>query len=81
MIDSGREDFEKQKNGAAGNCPTIVVRRAAGDMMDRWLKRWSNNLARYVNLNCVKLILPWSTPSMRRPGSAGSIISALTTIL
>jgi 3'-phosphoadenosine 5'-phosphosulfate sulfotransferase (PAPS reductase)/FAD synthetase len=43
----------------------IVVRREAGDMMDRWLTRWRNNVARYVNLECVKLILPWSTPSMR----------------
>ena len=43
----------------------VVVRRKAGDMMDRWLKRWSNNVERYTNLECVKLILPWSTPSMR----------------
>lgn len=43
----------------------IVVRREAGDMMDRWLTRWANNVERYVNLECVKLILPWSTPSMR----------------
>lgn len=43
----------------------IVVRRAAGDMMDRWLTRWKNNVRRYANLECVKLILPWSTPSMR----------------
>lgn len=43
----------------------IVVRRSAGDMMDRWLTRWENNVSRYANLECVKLILPWSTPSMR----------------
>lgn len=43
----------------------VVVRRNAGDMMDRWLTRWENNVARYANLECVKLILPWSTPSMR----------------
>lgn len=43
----------------------LIVKRAAGDLMDRWLVRWSNNVARYVNLECVKLILPWSTPSMR----------------
>jgi 3'-phosphoadenosine 5'-phosphosulfate sulfotransferase (PAPS reductase)/FAD synthetase len=43
----------------------LVVRRQAGDMMDRWLGRWKNNLARYADLSCVKLILPWSTPSMR----------------
>jgi len=43
----------------------IIVKRAAGDMMDRWETRWKNNVARYANLECVKLILPWSTPSMR----------------
>jgi 3'-phosphoadenosine 5'-phosphosulfate sulfotransferase (PAPS reductase)/FAD synthetase len=43
----------------------VVVRREAGDMMDRWLVRWDNNVDRYVNLECVKLILPWSTASMR----------------
>src|SRR5438045_1668991 len=43
----------------------VVVRRGAGDMMDRWLKRWENNLARYTDLSCVKVILPWSTSSMR----------------
>lgn len=43
----------------------IVVKRKAGDMMDRWETRWKNNVTRYANLECVKLILPWSTPSMR----------------
>lgn len=43
----------------------IVVRRKAGDMLARWLGRWANNVARYNDLSCVKLILPWSTPSMR----------------
>ena len=42
-----------------------VVTRQAGDMMDRWLVRWKNNVARYANLESVKLILPWSTPQMR----------------
>jgi 3'-phosphoadenosine 5'-phosphosulfate sulfotransferase (PAPS reductase)/FAD synthetase len=43
----------------------VVVRRQAGDMLDRWLTRWRNNVARYANLECVKLILPWSTAAMR----------------
>lgn len=43
----------------------VTVRRQSGDMMDRWLTRWDNNVARYVNLECVKLILPWSTAGMR----------------
>lgn len=50
---------------AALGLDLIVVRREAGDMMDRWLTRWTNNLARYADLSCVKLILPWSTPAMR----------------
>lgn len=43
----------------------LVVRRAAGDMLARWNTRWTNNVMRYQDLSCVKLILPWSTPSMR----------------
>lgn len=43
----------------------VVVRRQAGDMMQRWQVRWANNVERYNNLSCVRLILPWSTPSMR----------------
>jgi 3'-phosphoadenosine 5'-phosphosulfate sulfotransferase (PAPS reductase)/FAD synthetase len=43
----------------------VVVRREAGDLMDRWLVRWRNNCARYANLECIKLILPWSTASLR----------------
>lgn len=45
--------------------PLVVVQRQAGDMMDRWLQRWNDNLARYRELLCVKLILPWSTAAMR----------------
>jgi 3'-phosphoadenosine 5'-phosphosulfate sulfotransferase (PAPS reductase)/FAD synthetase len=43
----------------------VVVKRQAGDLMDRWLVRWRNNCERYAQLQCVKLILPWSTVSMR----------------
>jgi 3'-phosphoadenosine 5'-phosphosulfate sulfotransferase (PAPS reductase)/FAD synthetase len=43
----------------------IVVRRAAGGMMERWRARWASSVERYASLSCVKLILPWSTPSMR----------------
>ena len=43
----------------------IVVSRKAGGMMERWESRWAANLARYQDLSCVKIILPWSTPSMR----------------
>lgn len=43
----------------------VTVRRKAGGMMERWQTRWENNVSRYESLSCVKLILPWSTPSMR----------------
>lgn len=43
----------------------VIVRREAGGLMERWQKRWADNVERYVNLSCVKVILPWSTPSMR----------------
>jgi 3'-phosphoadenosine 5'-phosphosulfate sulfotransferase (PAPS reductase)/FAD synthetase len=43
----------------------IVTRRPSGDLMVRWEQRWENCLTRYVDLSCVRLILPWSTPSMR----------------
>jgi len=43
----------------------VVVERKAGGMMERWQTRWNNNVERYKNLSCAKLILPWSTPSMR----------------
>jgi len=43
----------------------ITVRRPAGGLMERWQGRWENNVKRYRELSCVKLILPWSTPSMR----------------
>lgn len=43
----------------------VVVARNAGDMLARWEGRWKANLRRYAELSCVKLILPWSTPSMR----------------
>lgn len=42
----------------------VVVRRQAGDLLDRWKVRWSNNCERYASLSCVKMILPWSTASM-----------------
>lgn len=43
----------------------VIVRRPSGDMMDRWLSRWAANVERYINLECVQLISPWSSASMR----------------
>jgi 3'-phosphoadenosine 5'-phosphosulfate sulfotransferase (PAPS reductase)/FAD synthetase len=43
----------------------VVVRRISGDMMARWEARWQSSVRRYTQLEVVRLILPWSTPSMR----------------
>lgn len=51
----------------------IVVRRAAGDMMDRWLLRWAANVGRYAALSCVKLIMPWSSAAQRFCTSYGEL--------
>lgn len=47
------------------NVELQIVGRKAGGLMERWTKRWENNVDRYINLSCVKLILPWSTPQLR----------------
>ena len=47
------------------NMDLEVVRRKAGDLIDRFETRFDNNIRRYHALSCVKLILPWSTPGMR----------------
>ena len=43
----------------------MVVRREAGDLIHRWETRWGNNVKRYYDLACVKLIMPWSSAQMR----------------
>jgi 3'-phosphoadenosine 5'-phosphosulfate sulfotransferase (PAPS reductase)/FAD synthetase len=43
----------------------LVVKKKVGGLMERWERRWASNVQRYAELSCVKLILPWSTPSMR----------------
>ncbi|MDD2878328.1 MAG: phosphoadenosine phosphosulfate reductase family protein [Acidiphilium sp.] len=43
----------------------VIVRRQAGDLLHRWETRWERNIARYVALECVQVILPWSTPALR----------------
>jgi 3'-phosphoadenosine 5'-phosphosulfate sulfotransferase (PAPS reductase)/FAD synthetase len=47
------------------SCELVVVRRKAGDMLARWQSRWASSVRRYINLETVTLVLPWSTPSMR----------------
>ncbi|MDI7924574.1 phosphoadenosine phosphosulfate reductase family protein [Ferirhizobium litorale] len=43
----------------------LVVRRAAGDLMDRWEARWRSSVDRYQSLSTVTLVPCWSTPKMR----------------
>ena len=43
----------------------LVVRRESSDLLDRWHVRWENNIRRYAELRCVKLIMPSSAASMR----------------
>ncbi|ANM12073.1 phosphoadenosine phosphosulfate reductase domain-containing protein [Rhizobium sp. N324] len=43
----------------------LVVRRNAGDLMERWQARWRSSVERYERLSTVTLVPCWSTPSMR----------------
>jgi hypothetical protein len=56
---------QNERLAARLGIPLQTVKREAGGLMERWQKRWIDNVDRYVNLSCVKVILPWSTPSMR----------------
>ncbi len=42
-----------------------VVRRAAGDLVDRWVQRFENGKRRYEALETYNLIGPWSSASLR----------------
>lgn len=46
-------------------CDLVVVRRKAGDMMQRWRARWHSSVQRYEDLSTVTLVPCWSTPDMR----------------
>jgi len=54
-----------EKLAAFLDLPLLVVSRPSGGLIERWESRWAANLDRYLNLECLKLILPWSTASMR----------------
>lgn len=43
----------------------LTVRRPAGGLMERWEARWESSVRRYINLETVTLVLPWSTPALR----------------
>lgn len=54
-----------EKLSAKLDIPLVVVARKAGGMIERWEKRWTDNFARYNAVECLRVILPWSTASMR----------------
>ena len=43
----------------------VVVRREAGDLMERWESRWQSSIRRYINLQTVTLVPCWSSPKLR----------------
>ncbi len=45
--------------------PLVVVRRRAGNMVDRWEQRFTNGKARYEALETYCLIGPWSSSALR----------------
>lgn len=45
--------------------PLVVVRRKAGDMVQRWEQRFINGLQRYQDLLTYNLIGPWSSAQLR----------------
>jgi hypothetical protein len=53
----------------------VVVK---SDMIGRWEKRWKDNLTRYQELRCVRLIMPWSGPGLLRFCTAECKVSPIT---
>jgi 3'-phosphoadenosine 5'-phosphosulfate sulfotransferase (PAPS reductase)/FAD synthetase len=45
--------------------PLLVLRRRAGDMVDRWEQRFTSGKNRYEALSTYNLIGPWSSASLR----------------
>ncbi len=43
----------------------IVVRRAAGGLMERWESRWQSSVRRYAEMETVTLVMPWSSSALR----------------
>ncbi|KEQ53759.1 phosphoadenosine phosphosulfate reductase family protein [Sphingobium chlorophenolicum] len=50
---------------AEAGVPLTVVRRSAGDLVDRWLQRFESGKRRYEALETYNLIGPWSSASLR----------------
>lgn len=43
----------------------LVLRRGAGGLLARWQQRWESNKQRYAKLECVRVIMPWSSAAAR----------------
>ena len=50
---------------ALAGAPLTVVRRAAGDLLDRWIQRFESGKRRYEALETYNLIGRWSSASLR----------------
>ncbi len=68
--DLGRAEWDEtpatvEDLAALAGLPLTIVRRAAGDLFDRWGKRFANGKARYEALETYNLIGPWSSSALR----------------
>ncbi|AHE56048.1 hypothetical protein NX02_22110 [Sphingomonas sanxanigenens DSM 19645 = NX02] len=68
--DLGRAEWQStpgvvERTAAALGLPLTIVRRAAGDLVDRWEVRFRNGKARYEDLSTYNLIGPWSQANKR----------------
>ena len=65
MVEWKQSAIKCEELAAALGMELVTVRRAAGGLMERWESRWASNVRRYSEMDCVKVILPWSTPALR----------------
>lgn len=68
--DLGRAEWKStpgtvEATAAALGLQLLVVRRGAGDMVQRWEKRFENGKTRYTDLLTYNLIGPWSSAALR----------------
>lgn len=68
--DLGRAEWDSTPDtvariAASADVPLTVVRRAAGDLVDRWIQRFESGKRRYEALETYNLIGPWSSASLR----------------
>ena len=68
--DLGRAEWETtpgtvERIAAEAEVPLTVVRRPAGDLVDRWIQRFESGKRRYEALETYNLIGPWSSATLR----------------